>query len=304
MEKGDGVGSASGISSMTGFARASGGDGASGWSWEVKSVNGRALDIRCRLPQGLERLDPAVRNAVSARLRRGNVTVGLRLSQATEAAAMRVNRAWLDELVALAADYRVREGIEPPRLDGLLALRGVIESAEGPEDDANATQDGPLLETLDAALAELVRERQAEGAQLAAALTERIEQIAALTQRAEALVPSRQEALGTRLREQVAALVGAGAPVPEDRLAAELAMLAVKIDVSEEVDRLKSHCTAAARHLQEEGAVGRKLDFLAQEFNREANTLCSKASHAALTEVGLALKAAIDQFREQAQNVE
>ena len=117
-------------------------------------------------------------------------------------------------------------------------------------------------------------------------------------------MPSRQEALGARLREHVEALVGAGAPVPEDRLAAELAMLAVKIDVSEEIDRLKSHCAAAARHLQEEGAVGRKLDFLAQEFNREANTLCSKASHAALTEVGLALKAAIDQFREQAQNVE
>ena len=239
------------------------------------------------------------------RLRRGNVTIGLRLSQAPDAAAMRVNRAWLDELIALAADYREHQGIEPPRLDGMLALRGVIESAERPEDDANAAlDDGALLETLEAALAELVRERQAEGAQLAAALTERIEEIAALTHRAEALVPSRQEALGARLREQVAALVGAGAPVPEDRLAAELAMLAVKIDVTEEIDRLKSHCAAAARHLQEEGAVGRKLDFLAQEFNREANTLCSKASHAALTEIGLALKAAIDQFREQAQNVE
>ena len=293
------------ISSMTGFARASGADGACGWSWEVRSVNGRALDIRCRLPQGMERLDPAVRSAVSARLRRGNVTVGLRLSQAPDAAAMRVNRAWLDELIALAADYRGAEGIAPPRLDGMLALRGVIEAADEPEDDANAAlADGALLETLDAALAELVRERQAEGAQLAAALVERVEEIATLTREAEAMVPSRQEALGARLREQVAALVGAGAPVPEDRLAVELAMLAVKIDVSEEVDRLKSHCAAAARHLQEDGAVGRKLDFLAQEFNREANTLCSKASHGALTEVGLALKAAIDQFREQAQNVE
>ena len=296
---------ASGISSMTGFAHASGSGEAAAWSWEVKSVNGRALDIRCRLPQGLERLDPVVRNAVSARLRRGNVTVGLRLSQAPEGAAMRVNRAWLDELIALAADYRGTEGVEPPRLDGMLALRGVIETAEGPEDDANAAlDDGALLETLDAALAELVCERQAEGAVLAAALTERIEEIAALTGEAEALAPSRQEALGARLREQVAALIGAGAPVPEDRLAAELAMLAVKIDVTEEIDRLKSHCAAAARHLQEDGAVGRKLDFLAQEFNREANTLCSKASHAALTEVGLALKASIDQLREQAQNVE
>ena len=292
------------ISSMTGFARASGGEGATGWSWEVKSVNGRALDIRCRLPQGLERLDPAVRSAVSARLRRGNVTVGLRLSQAPDAAAMRVNRAWLDELIALAAEYRGRDDIAPPRLDGMLALRGVIETADQFDEAGDTQDDTAMLATLDDALSELVRERQAEGAALAAALTDRIEEITELTHQAEALAPTRQEALGARLREQVAALIGAGSPVPEDRLATELALLAVKIDVTEEIDRLKSHCAAAARHLQEEGAVGRKLDFLAQEFNREANTLCSKASDSALTEVGLALKAAIDQFREQAQNVE
>ena len=298
------MGGTSSISSMTGFARASGGNGAAGWSWEVKSVNGRALDIRCRLPQGMERLDPAVRSAVSTRLRRGNVAVGLRLSQAPESAAMRVNRAWLDELIALAAEYRRSDDIAPPRLDGMLALRGVIETAESP-DDAECTQDdGAILETLDVALAELVRERQAEGAALAAALTQRIEEIVALTSQAEALAPSRQVALSERLREQVAALIGAGSPASEDRLVTELALLAVKIDVTEEIDRLKSHCAAATRHLQEEGAVGRKLDFLAQEFNREANTLCSKASDSALTEVGLALKAAIDQFREQAQNVE
>ena len=298
------MGGASDISSMTGFARASGSDRATGWSWEVKSVNGRALDVRCRLPQGLERLDPAVRSTVSARLRRGNVTVGLRLSQAPDAAAMRVNRAWLDELIALAAEYRGRDDIAPPRLDGLLALRGVIETADSADDAEDARDDGAMLATLDAALAELVRERQAEGTALAAALTDRIDEIAGLTRQAEALAPTRQEARGARLREQVAALTGAGVPVPEDRLASELALLAVKIDVTEEIDRLKSHCTAATRHLREGGAVGRKLDFLAQEFNREANTLCSKASHAALTEVGLALKAAIDQFREQAQNVE
>ena len=293
------------VSSMTGFARAGGSSGAAGWSWEIKSVNGRALDIRCRLPQGLERLDPAVRGRVAARLKRGNVTVGLRLSQAPDAAAMRVNRAWLDELIALAAEYRANEGIAPPRLDGMLALRGVIEAAEQPDDDADSGQDdASMLETLDTALVELVHERQAEGAQLAAALTDRIAEIETLTRQAEALAPSRQEALRARLREQVAALVDAGTPVTEERLATELAMLAVKIDVTEEIDRLKSHCASAVRHLQEEGAVGRKLDFLAQEFNREANTLCSKASHAALTDIGLALKAAIDQFREQVQNVE
>ena len=298
------MGDMTAISSMTGFARASGGDGAAGWSWEIKSVNGRALDIRCRLPQGMERLDPAVRSAVSARLRRGNVTVGLRLSQALEAAALRVNRAWLDELIALAGEYGGRDGIAPPRLDGMLALRGVIETADLSDEAGDAQDDTAMLATLGEALSELVHERQAEGAALAVALTERIEEIAELTRQAEVLAPSRQEALGERLREQVAALVGAGSPVPEDRLATELALLAVKIDVTEEIDRLKSHCAAAARHLKEGDAVGRKLDFLAQEFNREANTLCSKASHAALTEVGLALKAVIDQFREQAQNVE
>ena len=240
------MGGASGISSMTGFARASGGDGAAGWSWEIKSVNGRALDIRCRLPQGLERLDPAVRNAVSARLRRGNVTVGLRLSQAPEAAGMRVNRAWLDELIALAAEYRGRDDIAPPRLDGMLALRGVIETADQSDEAGGAQDDTAMLATLDEALTELVRERQAEGAALAATLTERIEEIAELTRQAEALAPSRQEALGVRLREQVAALIGAGSTVPEDRLATELALLAVKIDVTEEIDRLKSHCAAAA----------------------------------------------------------
>lgn len=187
----------------------------------------------------------------------------------------------------------------------MLALRGVIEPAEGAGDEGDATRDdAAILATLDAALDELVRERQAEGAALAAALTERIEEIAELTWRAEALAPTRQEALGARLREQVAALIAAGAPVAEERLAAEFAVLAVKIDVSEEIDRLKSHCAAAARHLEEAGAVGRKLDFLTQKFNREANTLCSKASDKALTETGLALKAAIAWFREQAQNVE
>ena len=179
-------------------------------------------------------------------------------------------------MIALAAEYRDRDDIASPRLDGMLALRGVIETAESADDSEAAQDDGALLATLDVAIAELVRERQAEGAALAATLTERIEEIAELTRQAEALAPSRQEALGVRLREQVAALVGAGSPVPEDRLATELALLAVKIDVTEEIDRLKSHCAAAARHLQEGGAVGRKLDFLAQEFNREANTLCSK----------------------------
>ena len=290
---------------MTGFGRASGQDGAVRWSWEVKSVNGRALDVRCRVPPGMDRLDPKVRAAVLARLRRGNVTVGLALSQGPNATVMRVNRAWLDELIAVAAEYRGMKGMAEPSLDGMLALRGVIEPVDRERDEADHERcDSAMLADLDAALDGLVRARRAEGAAVARVLAGRVEEIAALTQRAETLASERLAPLAERLRAQVTVLIGAGATISEDRLVAELAVLATKIDATEEIDRLKSHCAAAARLLRGEGAVGRKLDFLAQEFNREANTLCSKASDAALTEVGLEIKAAVDQFREQTQNIE
>lgn len=291
---------------MTGFACTDGRDDALGWRWEVRSVNGRGLDIRCRLPPGMERLDPKVRAAVSSRLRRGSVTVALHLSQTPGAGAVRVNRALLDELIAVAAEYRGTEGVGEPRLDGLLALRGVIEPVERARgEDRYEWQEEAMLRDLDAALTLLVRERRTEGAALAAVLADRIAEIESLTRQAEEQAARRLAPMGERLRAQVAALIGAGGPLPEDRLAAELAVLAVKADVTEETERLIAHCAAAARHLKEEdGAVGRKLDFLAQEFNREANTLCAKASDAALTDVGLAIKSAVDRFREQVQNVE
>lgn len=291
---------------MTGFARTDGRDDALAWSWEVRSVNGRGLDIRCRVPPGMERLDPKVRAAVSSRLRRGSVTVALRLAQAPGAGAVCVNRALLDELIAVAAEYRDAAGVAKPRLDGLLALRGVIEPAErAPRDEARyERQEAAMLRGLDEALAVLVRERRAEGAALAAVLADRVAEIESLTRQAEERAARRLAPMGERLRAQVAALIGAGAPLPEDRLAAELAVLAVKADVTEEIERLTAHCAAAARHLKEDGAIGRKLDFLAQEFNREANTLCAKASDTVLTDVGLAIKSAVDRFREQVQNVE
>lgn len=218
---------------------------------------------------------------------------------------MRVNRAWLDELIAIARDYRDAEGVAEPSLDGMLALRGVIEPMEEEQDDAAQTRrEKAMLQDLDAALDELVKVRKSEGAAIARVLAARVAEIAESTQRAETIAMERLEPLSERLRSQVEALVAAGATVPEDRLAVELALLATKIDVMEEIDRLKTHCAAATRHLAEDKAVGRKLDFLAQEFNREANTLCSKASNAALTDVGLEIKTAVDQFREQAQNVE
>jgi uncharacterized protein (TIGR00255 family) len=253
----------------------------------------------------MDRLDPKVRAAVSRRVKRGNVTVGLQLSQASGTAMMRINRPWLDELIAIARDYQGTEGIAEPSLDGMLGLRGVIEPVEEEQDEpAQTRREAAMLEDLDAALDEFVQARKTEGSAIAGMLAARVAEITELTERADTLAAERLAPLGERLRAQVATLIGAGATVPEDRLAVELALLATKIDITEEIDRLKTHCAAATRHMAEEKAVGRKLDFLAQEFNREANTLCSKASDAALTDVGLEIKAAIDQFREQAQNVE
>ncbi len=294
-----------GIFSMTGFASGAGRDDGAAWTWEVRSVNGRGLDIRCRMPPGMERIEPAVRTAVAAHMERGSVTVGLRIAREPGAGAMRVDRAWLDALVALAAEYRDAEGLAPPTLDGMLALRGVIEPVDEAPDDAHlARRDAAMLQDLETALAELARVRRSEGEATHRLLAAHIDEVAALAVRAEDAAAARLPPLARRIREQAAVLAGAGTGLTEDRLATELALLAVRQDVAEEIDRLKVHCEAAARLLREGGAVGRKLSFLAQELNREANTLCSKSSDTALTEIGLAMKTAIDRFREQVQNVE
>ncbi len=290
---------------MTGFARASGQDETIGWTWEVRCVNGRTLDIRCRLPAGMERLEPKLREALASKLRRGNVNVTLQVSRTVGSGVMRINRAWLDELIAVAETYRDAEGIAQPTLDGLMGLRGVIEPAEDEIDEtAQRARDEAMLASFAAALDDLVVMRRAEGEAIETILTARLAEVTSLTERAEAGADSRIEAARERLARQVSELLTAGTPLPEERLAQELAVLATKFDVREELDRLKAHTAAAARELTRGGAVGRKLDFLAQEFNREANTLCSKASDETLSEVGLALKAVIDQFREQVQNIE
>jgi len=291
--------------SMTGFARASGEDGSYSWTWEAKSVNGRGLDVRCRLPAGMDALEQAVRQATSKRLKRGHVSISLQTSQINGAQPLRVNRRWLDELLATVREIGPQDGIEPPRMDGMLGLRGVIENVEAEDDeDEQEAREKVLLDSLGTLLTDLEAMRRAEGAKLGEIVTAQLEEVGALTARAEECVLRHPEMLATRLRTQIDALMQGGSPVSEERLAQELAMLATKADIREELDRLQTHCEAAAKQLADGGAIGRKLDFLAQEFNREANTVCAKAADVELTGIGLELKAVIDRFREQVQNIE
>ncbi len=295
------------VYSMTGFAQIEGRDETFDWVWEAKSVNGRGLDLRCRLGGGLDRLEPTVRKAVAQHFKRGNLSISLRLTRHVGSQQVQVNRQLLDELIALAGEYRSAEGIERPGLDGLLALRGVIEPVGEAEEDKqgeNAARDKALLNSLGEALDGLATARAAEGAHLGEIVSAQLADMQSLSERAGESAALRPEAAKARLEAQVSALLEAGAPLPEERLVQELALLAVKTDICEELDRLVTHISAATALLAEGGAIGRKLDFLAQELNREANTLCAKSNDPQLSEIGLELKAVIDQFREQVQNIE
>jgi len=296
---------------MTGFARAEGVDAADldpglHWAWEVKSVNGRNLDVRCRLPPGFESLESAARTAVAERFKRGNVALTLTLSRGGEPPRARINRALLDQLMALGAEYAGPGRAEPPRLDSLLAVRGVVEVVEEaePSEEQRVVRLARVNETLARALEALVAMRHEEGSRLATLVGQHLDAIEALRQRAAATAAAQPAALRARLKAQVDALLEASPTLPEERLVQEAALLVTKADVREELDRLAAHVAAARKLLAEGGAVGRKFDFLCQEFNREANTLCSKSSDVELTAIGLELKAAIDQLREQVQNIE
>lgn len=298
------------IRSMTAFASRTGALGAHGWAWEIRSVNGRGLDLRLRLPDGIEGLEAELRKRLSARLARGNVTVNLRLRREDAAQPMTLDAEVLAGVLQALEDVQTRAmemGITlgQPTAADVLAQRGVLRQ-DGGEDtpEASAALRTALLTGFDALLEDFEAMRGAEGGALTAALTERVDAIADLTGRAERAAADRAEATRASLRANLARILEETADVPEDRLAQELALIAVKADVSEEIDRLRAHVTAARALLGSAEPVGRKLDFLTQEFNREANTLCSKAGAAALTAIGLDLKAVIDQLREQVQNVE
>jgi len=290
------------LSSMTGFSRAS---NARGLTWELRSVNGKGLDVRLRLPSGWDALELAARDLISRRLSRGSINAVLSLGpEAQGPAGININRPLLDHLMILAAD--LPQHIAPPTFDGLLAIRGVLVAAEEivPDAETKAAREADALDLLNEAMIALVNARQQEGQRLAAVMGEQLSGIEILVQRAAGRVAERGETARDRLRGLVAELVGSGVPIAEERLAQELALLVIKQDIREELDRLRAHIEQARDLLAQPTASGRRLDFLCQEFNREANTLCSKAQDVELTRIGLDLKVLIDQMREQVQNLE
>ncbi|WP_193725728.1 YicC/YloC family endoribonuclease [Ferruginivarius sediminum] len=290
---------------MTGFARREGGDETLTWTWEAKSVNGRGLEVRCRVPAGSEALEAKVRAAVPKACARGNVTVSLNMDRGDRGLRLQVNRHVLDQVIHLTRELREEIDAAPPRLDGLLAIRGVLETAEETEEEAiRKAREARLEADLTALLEDLVESRRLEGGRLKETAMAHLDHIAGLTAQARDCAAAQPEALRERLRRQVSDLLEAQAGLPEDRLAQEAALIASKADVREELDRLSAHDAAARELLEEGGAIGRRLDFLCQEFNREANTLCSKAQDVELTRIGLALKNAVEQLREQVQNIE
>jgi len=292
---------------MTGFTVTAGRHGAVEWSWEIRSVNSRGLDLRVRLPAGCEPLEPAVREAAGKLLKRGAVAVSLTVNRGAGGTPYTVNRALLKHLLDVVSELRDDARLSPDalRLDTLLTVRGVVEPSEE-EADAEETEArlAAMISSLEEALAALVAVRQAEGAKLETVLQARLDELAALCEEAESAGAARADAIRQRLEQQIAELLEISPALPEERLAQEVAMLAVKGDIREELDRLGAHVAAARELLGEGGAIGRRLDFLCQEFNREANTLCSKSGDVELTRIGLGMKAAIDQFREQALNIE
>lgn len=293
------------LQSMTGFARVAGQDERLSWAWEARSVNGRSLDVRVRVPSGFEAVEQAVRTAAAKQFHRGNVSLSLTVDRSGVSPSYRLNQTLLDQVFALRKELGDRVSGEPPSLEGLLAVRGMLEAVEVAEDEpAVAAREKAISESGIETLESLAAARAEEGARLAALIGDHIETITTLVDEASAADAAQPEAHRERLRQMVAELLDADASLPEDRLAQEAALLVGKSDVREELDRLKAHIAAAHELMADGGAVGRRFDFLCQELNRESNTLCSKSSDVALTRIGLALKAAVEQLREQIQNVE
>lgn len=293
------------LSSMTGFARDQGVCGAYAWSWELKSVNGKGLDLRLRLPPGWDAVEVPARNRVGGILARGTVYGTLSVKREGVPPVVRINEAVLSAVLAAAERLAGRIKAEPPRLDGILSLKGVIEVGDDDErEEDRRAAEAAVIAGFDQTLAELAKMRRREGLALAQILNQRLSEIAALVARAEAAPGRRPEAIKARIAEQVATLLAAADRFDPDRLHQEAVLIAAKADIREELDRLTSHVTQAQRMIAEGGAVGRRLDFLAQEFNREANTLCSKSNDVELTTIGLELKTVVDQFREQVANLE
>ena len=285
---------------MTGFARTEGAESGLSWAWELRSVNGRGLDLRLRLPFGFDVLEPGLREEAGRQLKRGNVSASL-TAKREERARVAVDAELLADLRRLTEE--MAPGGPPPRPEALLALPGVLKSASA-EDGVSPAQLAAVQAGFSAALAGLVAARQAEGARLHALLATHIDEIAALRETAAGQAQDQPERQRARMLESLQALLRDQPGLPQERIAQEVALLATRSDVREELDRLGAHVEAARALLAEGTAIGRKFDFLVQEFVRETNTLCSKSASVPLTATGLRLKAVIEQLREQVQNVE
>lgn len=293
------------LQSMTGFARSDGALDGVTWHWELRSVNNRGLDVRLRLPPGFEAIEAKVRERLAKAVSRGSVNASLAVARRADASEVRVNEAVLARMVDIAKRLAQELGAETPRVESLLALKGVLDVVEDAEDETRAAaQQAAVLADLDAAIAGLVAARREEGLRLKEVLAAQIDEIARLTGRVEASPTRAVEAVRRRLAEQVGRLMDTGQGLDPARLHQEAVLLATRADVEEELKRLRAHVEAARGLLAGGGAIGRKLDFLAQEFNREANTLTSKAADQDVAEAGLALKVVVDQLREQVQNIE
>jgi uncharacterized protein (TIGR00255 family) len=293
------------VRSMTGFARADGAAGPSRWSWEVKTVNGKGLDVRLRLPPGHDALEGPARAAVGARFARGSCQIGLSVSRDSQATRIRVNHDVLDAVLAAMAEAGRRIDAVAPRLDGLFAIKGVLETEEPEEsEDERSERQASMLVDLERALDACAAMRASEGAVIGSVLSARVDEMESLTGEAEANPARQPAAIRNKLETQLRLLLDAAPALDPDRLHQEAVLLASKVDIREELDRLAAHVAMARRLLAEGGTIGRKLDFLAQELNREVNTLCSKSNDVRLTETGLRLKTVVEQFREQVQNIE
>ncbi len=293
------------LSSMTGFARSHGAHGDLAFEWELKSVNAKGLDVRLRLPPGFDALEAPARKRIGEQLTRGTVYVNLSIRRTGAQANVRINEDVLDAVVAKARDLAARLNAPPPSVDGLLAIKGVIEVAEPEANEAaDEAAQAAVLAALEAALKQLLDMRSREGETLGRVLLQRMDDIERLAARAETAPGRAPEAVKTRLAAQIATLLEASDRFDPDRLSQEAVLLAAKADIREELDRIASHVAQARALIGAGGAIGRRLDFLAQEFNREVNTCCSKSNDIELTNIGLELKNVVEQFREQVQNLE
>jgi uncharacterized protein (TIGR00255 family) len=290
---------------MTGFARGHGVCGVYSWTWELKSVNAKGLDLRLRLPPGWDAVEGPVRNAGAQVLARGTVYAALDVNRQGVAPVVRINEEVLAAVLASIRSLAGQMTAAEPRLDGILSLKGVMEVAEQPEDEEDrARAETAVIAGFEQTLADLARMRRSEGEALQRVLSQRLGEIQALTASADSAPGRRPEAIRARLAEQIAMLLESSSRFDPDRLHQEAILIASKADIREELDRLTSHVAQAQKLIANGGAIGRRLDFLAQELNREANTLCSKSNDVELTNIGLELKSVVEQFREQVQNLE